>query len=227
MPEEPQQRPSMTSVVIMGLIVISLTNTFWPDTIPFSFFHFWNMKGTLREALWHAWPIFAWATGMTLIGCLTTPRGVKWSRNPRAIFFVGTLTSIWAGITEETVFRWIIFYTGIAIYTFVNWCTWGLFALVFSHLLLPVANFFTLGYLHSLLFHPLGWTIGAAILSSTGQFRDGHHYLGIVGWLNSWFIGLYFFYLVFTFGLPAAIAIHIIYDLIIFWILAFDAWLYQ
>lgn len=41
-------------------------------------------------------------------------------------------------------------------------------------------------------------------------------YLGWFGFINSWFIGLYFFCLTFTFGLIAAIVVHVTYDVLIF-----------
>lgn len=84
------------------------------------------------------------------------------------------------------------------------------------HLFGPVANFFTLGLLSDQLTNPANWAIGAAIIASNGFFRDGHKYLGWFGFLNSWFIGMFFFYLMFTYGLPAAILVHFIYDFLIF-----------
>lgn len=51
--------------------------------------------------------------------------------------------------------------------------------------------------------------------------RNGHAYQGWFGTINSWFLGLYFFYIMLTHGLLAAIVVHFTYDFIIFTIRAF------
>ena len=223
MPPEPQEEMDFGPTIYFSLLVIAVTSFFRPDVIPFPFFHFWKMDGLWSEALWYAWPIFLWGGGVMAISCFVTPDYKKEDCDPSDIFFVGTLGSIFAGVSEEVIFRWFLFYAGIALYTLLNWLTWGLFAWIFMHILGPIADFFTLGYFHNLLFHEYGWTIGAAILSSTSQFRDGHKYLGTFGWINSWFLGLYFFHIVFTFGLPAAIMLHILYDFLIYCVIGVDA----
>ncbi len=79
-----------------------------------------------------------------------------------------------------------------------------------------MANWASLHYLQEYFSHATGWAIGAAMLAANAKFRDGHKYQGMLGWINSWFMGLYFFWLMFNYGLPAAIVVHIVYDIVCF-----------
>jgi len=90
------------------------------------------------------------------------------------------------------------------------------------HVFGPIANWFTLGLLESWLLTPSLWHIGAGMLAANGAFRDGHKYLGLIGFLNAWFIGMFFFYLMFTYGLVAAIVVHFLYDALIFFVRYLD-----
>jgi hypothetical protein len=92
----------------------------------------------------------------------------------------------------------------------------GLVWLLYSFVLSPIADFFTFGILHEQLSGADTWFVAAALLMANSQFRDGHKYQGLLGLVNSWFIGMYMFYLLFTYGLVAAIVVHLIYDLCIF-----------
>lgn len=79
----------------------------------------------------------------------------------------------------------------------------------------PLASMVTLGKMSNILFHPSGWAVGSALLSSNGFFRDGHKYLGLFGWINSWFIGMFMFWLLFEYGIVACIVVHFLYDFFI------------
>jgi hypothetical protein len=80
-----------------------------------------------------------------------------------------------------------------------------------------MADWATHGMLHDLLYyiHPghTWFVVGAAIVSISIRFRDGHIYLGLIGWINAWFLGMFMFYLTFQYGLLAAILVHILYDI--------------
>ena len=54
------------------------------------------------------------------------------------------------------------------------------------------------------------------MLYTNAFFRDGHRYQGPIGVLNSWFAGMFLFWIMFTYGLPAAILVHFMYDFLIF-----------
>ena len=87
---------------------------------------------------------------------------------------------------------------------------------VFGALLVPLADFTSLGKMHTILYQPHSWAAGAAVVSVNALFRDGHKYQGWFGWVNSWFLGLVFFWVMFTYGLVAAMVVHFLYDFLIF-----------
>lgn len=80
----------------------------------------------------------------------------------------------------------------------------------------PLANWTTFGALQDYIFHPTGFAVGAAMLYANAFFRDGHKYQGFFGVLNSWFLGMFFFYIMLHHGLPAAILVHFLYDVVVF-----------
>ena len=138
----------------------------------------------------------------------------------------GTFISLFAGVVEEISFRWILFFSSIASVTFINFLFFGFLGFgvpewVFTNILNPVVNWVSFGALEPWLLHPAGWQIGAGLLSANAFFRDSHKYQGFLGWLNSWFLGLFFFWLTMKFGLLAAITAHFTYNFLIFVTVAF------
>ncbi|EKD52898.1 MAG: hypothetical protein ACD_61C00204G0001 [uncultured bacterium] len=88
--------------------------------------------------------------------------------------------------------------------------------------MIPAINWLTLGKLSGQLFG-YSWMVGAALISANGKFQDGHSYQGCIGWVNSWVIGMLMFCFVFSFGLPFAMLIHALYDILIKVIVYVDA----
>lgn len=80
----------------------------------------------------------------------------------------------------------------------------------------PVINWLTLGSLSGWIVNKDVWFIGAGMITANGLFRDGHKYLGPVGYVNSWFIGMFMYFLLQEYGLVACIVCHFLYDLLIF-----------
>jgi hypothetical protein len=70
------------------------------------------------------------------------------------------------------------------------------------------------------LLYGYGWAVGMGALSANTHFREGHKYLGPLGYWNSWAAGWFLFYVMFEYGIPAAIAVHFLYDFIIYATLA-------
>lgn len=99
--------------------------------------------------------------------------------------------------------------------TFFNWITFGLVHWFFANLFIPVANWLTFGALAPQLL-ATNWVLGAAIVSAAGDFRDAHKYLGLLGYINSWFMGMLLFWLMFRYGIFTAMVAHAIYDMILF-----------
>lgn len=80
----------------------------------------------------------------------------------------------------------------------------------------PLADWTTFGKLRDHIFPATGWLAGGAMLAANAFFRDGHKYQGLIGVVNSWFIGMFLFWLAFNHGLLAAIVVHFTYDFLIF-----------
>jgi hypothetical protein len=181
----------------------------------------WKPDTTLWAGLVDVWYIFAWAFLTSAIIAIV----LVWKRVSRigsawAHFGSGMYTSVRAGVLEELIFRWLLVLAAPAILTLVNWITFGLAKWIHTHWLLPFANWVTFGILEPQLSNASNWVMAAAILYAAGAFRNGHAYLGLVGYINSWFIGMVMFYLVFNHGIITAIVAHFVYDAIIFGILA-------
>lgn len=191
------------------------------DAIPFSTFEFWAIKGTPWQWLGSAWPWFVWATCVNTVGYILQRNNATSDLTPKEVLKGGFLVSLWAGVMEEICFRWLIFLNAIVSVKILNWlllgfADYGIPEWLYLHILGPVANFFTLGNLTPYLFHAESWAVGAAMLGANAMFRDGHKYQGKFGWIHSWFAGMFLFWMMFTYGLVAAITIHFLYDMLIF-----------
>ncbi len=206
---------------IGALILIGLTKLIRPQTIPFDFLHFWKINGSLLEAIKLSWIIFAWGILINVVVLVFSQRKPSYKDDAEVNLGIGFLISIWAGVMEEICFRWLLFYGVIVSLQIVNWMFFGCLGFgiaewFYSYFLIPIANFTTLGYLEPILIDKYGWAVGAALISVNGRFRDAHAYQGIFGIINSWFLGMFFFYLMFNYGLIPAIFVHFLYDMLIF-----------
>lgn len=201
---------------------------FFPASIPFEFFELWSTKGSVSDWLVASWPILLWAVSVTLIASAVTRNSRIENIHAETFLERGLWVSLRAGVMEEIVFRWLLFMTGIVGAKVGDWLLGGFFFdhglvwVIYTYILAPIADFTSLGLLHDVLGGGAPWFIAAGVIIANRQFRDGHKYLGWVGFINSWFIGLYFFYLTFTFGLVAAIVVHVTYDALIFLIRYID-----
>lgn len=210
-----------------ALVVVIIWEIFWPNVIPFEFGQFLPLKVSLGELIANTWPILAWGGGLTFVASLLTRNHPKINQKAEKIFTIGVIRSIFAGVTEEISFRWWIFFAQIILYQILNtiffgFLGFGIFEWIFLHLTGPLADFSTGHLLQPILFGSL-WFVGAAIISSNGKFRDGHLYLGWFGYVNSWFLGMIMFYVMFTYGLVGAIIMHVLYDLVIYLALYLDS----
>ena len=211
---------ALAITIVGALIFVSIVKWLWPDSIPFGLFELWATKGSFALWIRATWPIFAWAVIPTIFAVWlhrdAVTRGGEIERLAR-----GLKVSMRAGLLEETLFRWLMFMSQIALYQlsnwiFFGWLGFGLVEWLYLHLEAPIVNFFTFGLMHSYLYTPKGWAVGAAMIFTTNKFREGHEYQGCLGSINSWYLGLFFFYLTFNFGLPVAIVAHAVYDALIF-----------
>ena len=205
------------------IFVIIAVKAWWPEVIPFDVFEFWKIKGAPGDWLKSVWPLLAWGLGLNVAISLLWPRYAFYKyRNMDAgrFFLIGTITDIWAGVVEETCFRWILVLGAMATLTFTNFLFFGWLGFglpKWFHLAAwgPLANWTTFGYLEPYIFHETGWAVGAAVLWANAFFREGHRYQGLIGVINSWFMGMFFFWIMFTYGLLAAILVHFTHNFLI------------
>ena len=108
---------------------------------------------------------------------------------------------IFCSVREEVYYRWFIFLVNII---FIKTINFG-----------PICNLMTLGYLQNYLVNKELWFVGASILTTNILFRDGHSYQGYIGWINSWCLGILFFWVTLNYGLLAAIFSHSIYNIVV------------
>lgn len=207
---------------IVLLIMVAVVKGLFPSAIPYGVFDLWSTSGNPIEWMVASWPILIWATGLTFLVSALTRNKRHENHNAEEYLAKGLWVSLRAGVMEEIVFRWLMFMLAIVSAKVGDWILGGfifehgLVWVMNSYILLPIANFFTLGLLEEVLMNGSAWYIATAVLVANSKFRDGHKYQGPFGFINSWFIGMYFFYLMFEFGLVAAIFVHFVYDAFIF-----------
>lgn len=203
------------SLLLIGLFYSRLDE--WIG-LGLDFFFPWESRGSLDEGVARVWPIYVWAAGMTLlVGLIEIARRQPRDYEPGYLFVKGTFVSLCAGFFEEVLYRWLAFFAALSFIKFMNILTFGLFEWAYTTFLIPAANWVTFGILEPQLYGPSGWLFAAAVLSANYNFQEGHKYLGFFGWVNSWFIGMVMFFLVFNYGLWAAIVAHVVYDFCVFW----------
>jgi hypothetical protein len=199
-----------------SVVIIALVKSIWPNLIPFGAFEFWQPKGGLLAWLAAGWPLLAWGVGLTAVLSILTKNKPEVNRNAERHMLAGLVISVWAGVVEEICFRWLIFLASIVTVRVGNIIFCGLVRLIHLYVTGQVANFVTIGFLRPYLFHPASWAVGAGLLAANAFFRDGHKYQGWFGFINSWFCGMFLFWIMFRHGLLAGILIHFLYDLLVF-----------
>jgi hypothetical protein len=218
--EDESKKPGCYLVsAVSALVFVVVVKLIWPTLIPFRFLEFVKLTGSVSDVLQTSWLLFVW--GIVGTFGLRLVSGSSHLDHPKTWLTFQSLGALFAGISEEIAFRWLIFFSLIVSYQIVNWLIFGFAGFgvaewTYLHFFGPITNWLSLGYLQPQLFSPLGWYVGAALMTSNLQFRDGHAFHGLIGWANSWFIGMFFFYLMFRYGLIAAMIAHTIYDLLIF-----------
>lgn len=209
----------ITAVYVLSLAAAAsaylILHYFWGYDMPVTF-HQLLGHGLVYSGLVRVWFIFAWAAGVTLIDAMLGGRSPDSEGSRTYQIARGIWTSLNAGFFEEIIYRGLVFLSALVVARFFNVITLGIFSWLYVHWFIAIANFATLHKLQPELLYKSTWLVGAAIIMASVKFRDGHEHLGFIGWVNSWFIGMVMFYLVFNYGLATAIAAHVIYDAIIF-----------
>lgn len=219
---DPMDIPSyMVTGIYLGKLAISLVgflflNYFWGRYMLMDWTQF-KGHGLVLSGVERVWPFFVWGGGVTLLAALVGNRYVSSDPKP-----VQTTKALWlslnAGVFEELIFRVLMFLNAMVLLVFTNFITFGLVKWLYMHWFIPLANWATFHALQPQLMghHAVSWVFGAAIISAASAFRDAHKHLGLIGWVNAWFAGMLLFWLLFNYGLLTAIAVHFVYDAIIF-----------
>ena len=171
--------------------------------------------GVSLAGLVSVWFIFVWAAAVTAVQIIRTERSST-TESKASQLGTGAWVSLHAGVFEELVYRGLTFICMMAVVPFLNYITFGIVGWFYVELLIPIANWTSLGALEPWLYHESGWVMGAAIIAANVLFRDEHKHLGKFGWINAWFMGLVMFYLALNYSMLTAIVAHVVYDLIIF-----------
>ncbi|WP_336208880.1 hypothetical protein [Nonomuraea sp. LPB2021202275-12-8] len=209
-----------------SVLLVLLLEWLAPHVIPFDLSTFWAVEQPLWTAFSGsfllAWPAMAGGLLLTLVSLPRirhVQRQLAWQGSADGqVIKLGPVRLVLQSALEEILFRWLLFYAAIAGAVFVDFLVLGFADLhpvrwIFTEVFIPVADFATAGHLHQVLTeHP--WTVAAAMLTSNGRFRNTHGYQGILGWIWSWYMGMFLFLVMFEYGLVAAMAIHIAHNLV-------------
>lgn len=196
--------------ILVAAFVASIM--FFSDLIPFQFFEFWGKKDILG-GVYASWPIFVWGVGATFVLGLFFPSGIK---DEERSYPWDILRSFFAGLLEETTYRWVFFFAAIVTVVVFDFITFGLGHWIYVHIGVPVVGFVTLGKVEWIFYWKDSWIVGAAALNTTSSFGKAHKYLGWLGVTNAWFLGWFFFYILVNYGIIAAIVSHALYDMVVF-----------
>lgn len=222
--EEGSQMAAWMLVAAYGTIPVLIWELFFPSVIPFRFLDVWRVKFVLADAYYAGRPIFIWGLAIQSALSLTTRNHPKVNQLKNKVLKDGFKKSLRAGVFEELVFRWLWFYWAIVLVKISNslFFNWGILGIDFgiakwsyNAIAEPFVRLYMGSLMDMFLYHPEGWAVGAAMLATNVKFRDGHKYQGLLGWVNSWVLGLLFFRIAFLHGLLAAILVHFVYDVLV------------
>lgn len=179
-------------------------------------------EGTIDlSGLGHVWWIAVWAVVGGIGSAIYSANYITVDDKPAALV-KGCWISINAGVWEELIYRWLLFVTSMVMLPFLNFITFGLVKWFFGTLFIPFVNFISFHSLDDQL-HYGPWFFGAALVSAAADFRKAHNHLGVLGSLNAWLLGLVLFYVMFHYGIMTAIVAHILYDIVVFSMMAVAA----
>lgn len=198
------------------------------EVIPYRFEEFLFFRGYIWEPFLAALPLFGAGVALNLYKMVTTVNPPEVQDNARDIPVAGFLTSLHAGVLEELTFRWTMLYGLMGII----WVTSALLSVtigfsleLFVHEYLWWLDLFFIGNTGTAAIVLQGaWTAGLAALLSNWKFQRGHLYQGFWGSIFSFIAGIFFFRIMFQYGLLAAMLVHFSFDMLIFLMLYADVY---
>lgn len=84
----------------------------------------------------------------------------------------------------------------------------------YENVLVPVIHYTTFCQMDPVLYGGAEKMFLFGAILANARFRNAHIYQGLLGIVNSWYMGMVLLYATVTYGLLTAIAVHIIYDVI-------------
>lgn len=177
----------------------------------------WNPGAAIGEAVRRVWFVFAWALALTvLLEAYAARRGHLELRPPGLILRRGAWISLNAGVFEELIYRWLLFFTAMVVLRALNAISLGAVEWMYTTVLLPLVDVVTFGALSPHLVDHPRWLLGAALVSANAAFRRAHQRATLIGRANSWAMGMVYFWLLLTYDMRAAMVVHTAYDLVVF-----------
>lgn len=198
--------------------IICLIKWIWPTSIPLNIFQFWTFD---KFTILAGWPIFVWGIFAQSLSCSFRSYKHHEIINAEEDWAKNMVASLMAGVFEELTFRWVLFYSAFIGVLVSNFLFLGFISselefprILAEYIFNPLANLATFESYDFLVYK--GWWFGASVLAANAKFRNGHKYQGLLGLINSWYIGLFLFDIMFKYGIVSAIVIHFLYDVIVF-----------
>ena len=173
--------------------------------------------GYMLTGLWEEL-MFRWALipySMLVLVCMNWFWGFGVGYVVGAIMVIGAFGLIFGSNKSLTNFV-----AGIILVAMAGVCFWYGSAVdpiyfLFGEILIPIANWTTFGMMEPILTDRSAPLFLFGIFAANIAFRNGHKYLGPIGFVNSWYIGMVMIYATVTYGILTAIVLHAVYDIII------------
>lgn len=99
---------------------------------------------------------------------------------------------------------------------------WHIGYWLYNLVMIPIVNFISQGQLDIWLYN-YGWIVGASLISVNWSFGSGHVNNCLLSFIDAWIFGLIMFWITFNFGLPLAIAMHVVYKVLLHMIRVVDS----
>lgn len=211
--------------IVLGIAALVAGGTtalfsYFPEWFqPFTLLSLWEMKGTPVDWFLVSWPLLLWGVlfncGRSFFTDISRTIADKWDSKKK--HFMRANMGIWSlfPFLEEIVHRWLLLLLLMPTLVALDFITFGFIQYSHYNFLAPLCDAVSFGYLADWLYHPV-WAVGAAIIVSNLLFSAQHLYQGWFGAINSLIIGFFFFWCTFTYGLLSAIAIHSVYNLLLY-----------
>ena len=218
----------MISVFFVTMPIVFFWEWMWPDVIPYTLGEFWIWdSATVWNGVCAPWLIYVWGFALTTFGVFKGHHIFAPIDDAEEDLLIGgMIRSTIAGVCEEIIFRYFVFYGAIIGTLVVDWILGGF---IFDGGLAWFIYYWFMGWLTNLscafqldwlIYNPeVPWFIASAAISANIKFRVEHAYQGFVGWYNSWIAGFVLFWVMFNYGLVAAILVHFLYDIVVYFTL--------